>query len=397
MARSGENPAPDARQSPVTGQGSPSPVKPKRSPVIARLRRAGALLHRRWLLAAGVDLARVTPRGRAASGRPSGVLVLQSGDNASVDYFIRPRLESPDNTLPWSIVDLDARPEDVAILAQAGLLVIVCRYISAPWLRALERSGDRLNGVVLFIDDDLPAMVRDRSIPSAARGRILRDHVRHAERLGAVASAVWVTSRVLGATLPVPPQRVMEPLPTEVPQPPTQTPPTLVVYHGGPTHGREQAFVVQIAGALSSRRPDIRFEISGGADLRRRTSRLDQVEVLPVAPWRTYRATQSERQAAIMLAPLFDTAVNRARAPVKFFDAARLGAVGLYAAGPVYDEFVREGVDGRLLPMRVEAWVEAIEALIDAPEDRATMAFAAHARVRDAFANRPPLFPDAAA
>ena len=27
-----------------------------------------------------------------------------------------------------------------------------------------------------------------------------------------------------------------------------------------------------------------------------------------------------------MLAPLFDTAVNRARAPVKFLDAARLGA-----------------------------------------------------------------------
>ena len=40
MARSGEIPAPDARQSPVSGQGSLSPVKPKRSPVIARLRRA---------------------------------------------------------------------------------------------------------------------------------------------------------------------------------------------------------------------------------------------------------------------------------------------------------------------------------------------------------------------
>lgn len=392
MARSGEIPAPDARQSPVPGQGSLSPGKPKRSPVIARLRRAGALLHRRWLLAAGGDVARVTPRGRAASGRPSGVLVLQSGENASVDYFIRPRLETPDNNLPWSIVDLDARPEDVALLAQAGLFVIVCRYITAPWLSALERSGDRLNGVVLFIDDDLPAMVRDRSLPSAARGRILRDHVRHADRLGAVASAVWVTSRVLGGTLPVPPQRVMEPLPTEVPQPPTQTPSALVVYHGGPTHGREQAFVVEIAAALATRRPDIRFEISGGSDLRQRTSALAQVEVMPAAPWPTYRASQSLRQAAIMLAPLFDTAVNRARAPVKFFDAARLGAVGLYAAGPVYDGFVRDGVDGRLLPMQVETWVRAIETLIDAPDLRETMALAAHARVLDAFANRPPLF-----
>lgn len=360
--------------------------------MVARLRRAGALVHRRWLLAAGGGVACVTPRGRAASGLPSGVLVLQSGDNASVDYFIRPRLEAPDNNIPWSIVDLDARPQDVAILAGDGLLVIVCRYITGSWLQALERNRDRLNGVVLFIDDDLPAMVRDRSVPPATRGRILRDHGRHADRLGAIASAVWVTSRALAEIQPAPPGRVLEPLPTEAPAAPRQAASTLVVYHGGPTHAREQAFVVEIAAALTSRRPDIRFEISGGTGLRRRTSGLDQVEVVPVAPWRTYRATQSERQAAIMLAPLFDTAVNRARAPVKFFDAARLGAVGLYAAGPVYDDHVRDGVDGRLLPMKVEAWVEAIEALIDAPDLRLTMAMAAHARVVDAFANRRPLF-----
>jgi hypothetical protein len=393
MARSGEIPAPVARRSPVPGHAALSPSRAKRSPLIARLRRAGVLLQRRWLLAAGGDVSWVTPRGRARPGRPGGVLVLQSGDNASVDYFIRPRLESPDNDLPWNVVDLDTDPQDVDLLARDGLLVIVCRYITGPWLRALERNEGRFNGVVLFIDDDLPEMVRDRSIPSATRGRILRDHGRHTVRLGAVASAVWVTSRVLAGTLSAPPGRVLEPLPSEAPAIPTQGPSALVVYHGGPTHGREQAFVLEIAAALTSRRPDIRFEISGGADLRRRASRLDQVEVVPIAPWRTYRAAQSERRAAIMLAPLFDTAVNRARAPVKFFDAARLGAVGLYAAGPVYDGFVREGVDGRLLPMQVMAWVEAIEALIDAPDERMTMAMAAHARVSAAFADRPPLLP----
>ncbi len=349
------------------------------------------LIQRRWLLLAGSRSGSARPLRQASPGPVSGVLVLQSGDNASVDYFIRPRLEAPGADLPWAVVDLETPPDDVEMWAGEGLLVIVCRYINARWLRALEQNVDRLKGVVLFIDDDLPAMVRDRSIPAAARGRILRDHVRHAARLGAVASARWVTSSVLAGTMTEPPARILEPLPTEPPRAPARTPPALVVYHGGPTHRREQAFVAGVAAALASRRPDIRFEITGDAGLERWAAGFDTVEVIPATPWRTYRRTQSVRQAAIMLAPLFDTAVNRARAPVKFFDATRLGAVGVYAENPVYGAWVRDGVDGRLLPMAVDVWANEIEALVDAPGARFAMAKAAHDRVHAAFRNRQPL------
>ena len=355
------------------------------------------LLHRRWLLLTGGRVDPVTPGREAAPGAAGGVLVLQSGGNASVDYFLRPGLEAAGDNLPWAIVDLETSPDDVPILAQGGLLVIVCRYVSSAWLRALEQRIDRLKGVVLFIDDDLPAMVRDRTLPAAARGRILRDHGRHGARLGALTSAIWVTSPVLAATCPGPRTRVLEPHPTEQPRTPERNPPCLVVYHGGPTHRRERAFVMQIATALAARRPDIRFEISGDAGLAPRAVRLDTVDVFPDIPWPAYRRTQAKRQASIMLAPLFDTAVNRARAPVKFLDAARLGAAGLYADAPVYAGYVRDGVDGRLLPMTVEAWTAAIEALVDAPETRFALATAAHDRVSDAFANIPPLIPQGVA
>ncbi len=331
------------------------------------------------------------PLRRPSPGPVSGVLVLQSGDNASVDYFIRPRLEAPANDLPWTVVDLDTAPDDVEVWDREGLLVVVCRYVTSPWLRALEQRVDRLKGVVLFVDDDLPAMVRDRSMPAAARGRILRDHVRHGDRLGALASALWVTSPVLAGTLTAPAVRILEPLPTEAPRAPTRTPPTLVVYHGGPTHRREQAFVAEVAAALAPGRPDIRFEITGDAALERWAAGIDTVGIVPAMPWRTYRRMQSVRQAAIMLAPLFDTAVNRARAPVKFLDATRLGAVGLYADSEVYGGYVRDGVDGLLLPMTVEAWAAAIEALVDAPDRRFAMASAAHDRVSNALADIQPL------
>lgn len=356
-----------------------------------RLGRAGMLLHRRWLLLTRRRADPVIPRRAFAPGEAGAVLVLQDGANASVDYFLRPRLEAAGQDRPWAIVDLGTAPEAAPLLGRDDLLVIVCRYISPRWLRALEREIDRLKGVVLFVDDDLPAMVRDRSIPAAARGRILRDHVRHGDRLGALTSALWVTSPVLAEAVAAPAVRILEPLPTERPRDVDRSAPPLVVYHGGPAHRREQAFVLEVAAALAARRPDIRFEITGDAGLERRAAGLDTVDVLPTVPWPAYRRAQAEKQASIMLAPLFDTAVNRARAPVKVFDAARLGAAGLYADHPVYARHVRDGTDGRLLPMDVGAWVGAIEALIAAPDERYALAKAAHDRINATFDTIPPL------
>jgi glycosyltransferase involved in cell wall biosynthesis len=317
--------------------------------------------------------------------------VLQSGANPSVDYFLRPGLEAASFNLPWILVDLDTAPSTVGMLDHEDVLVIICRYVTRPWLEAIEQRRARLKGVVLFIDDDLPAMTRDRSLPAATRGRILRDHVRHADRLSALASALWVTSPLLAAPLPAARVRLLEMRPTERPPTPVESAASLVVYHGGPTHGREQRFVAEIAAVLSSRRPDIRFELAGDVRLQRRVRSLAAVEVVPAAPWPAYRSAQSRRQASIMLAPLFDTAVNRARAPVKFLDATRMGAVGLYADGPVYGRHVRDGVDGLLLPMVVESWADAIEALIDAPVRRLAMARAAYDRVAESFETIPPL------
>ena len=80
------------------------------------------------------------------------------------------------------------------------------------------------------------------------------------------------------------------------------------------------------------------------------------------SPGRTTSPARPGSTAALLLAPLSDTAVNAARAPVKAFDAARLGAAGLYADAAPYRGFVRAGVDGLLLPMDPEAWAAAIEA-----------------------------------
>ena len=59
-----------------------------------------------------------------------------------------------------------------------------------------------------------------------------------------------------------------------------------------------------------------------------------------------------------------ESPVNAARAPVKFIDAARCGAAGLYSDRVPYRGFIRHGVDGLLLGDGHGEWLAAIEHLI---------------------------------
>ena len=65
---------------------------------------------------------------------------------------------------------------------------------------------------------------------------------------------------------------------------------------------------------------------------------------------------------------------------MKFIDYARQGALGLYSRVPPYEGFVRDGIDGVLLPNEPEAWVDAIVQWAGDPAGRAARAAAARAR-----------------
>jgi len=345
------------------------------------LAKALDLLHRRLLLWLGPDAEHLTPHAAAGPDAPTAVLVLQAGPNPTVDYFIWPRLEASGAELRWEIVNLDTPPHSVLLASQAGVHVIVCRYINPAWLDFLERHDAQLHGVTYLVDDDLPAMLRDRTIPASARGRIVRDYARHRPRLERLATSVWTTSRALADVMPHQPERILDPCPDKDPPLRGDRPPPLVVYHGGATHGAERRFALEIARLLERNRPDIRFEIAD-PQVRRLTRRASNTELAPCVDWESYARAQQGRHVAVMLAPLFDTAVNRVRAPVKFFDATRLGAAGLYADAPAYREFVQPDHDGVLLPMNVPVWAEAVERLIDDEALRGRLVSNAQHRVR---------------
>ena len=309
-----------------------------------------------------------------------GILVLQRGENASTDYYLRPRLE--DAGAPVCIADLDSSPEDCPLLAPGGaqaLMVIFCRYGAESWLGALRAVRERLSRVVFFMDDDLPAMIADADLPRAVRGKAALHFGAHVPALSGLISEIWVSTPVLAERYADVRPAVLTPLPEADPPAPAPDPPRKAVYHGTDVHPRERLFVLEVARRLAA--ADIDFELTGGPALARAASGLPRVCVVAQLAWPQYLRAQTGATAAISLAPLLASELNGARAPVKAFDAARLGAAGLFADAEPYRSFVRHGEDGLLLPMEAGAWAEAIAALMADPQRRLGLAAAARARL----------------
>ena len=305
------------------------------------------------------------PLGRHGRTNPRAVLVLQTGPNASVDYYLRPRLEA-DASRPWAVVNLSTAPADVPLLRFEDVWVVICRYINGAWIDALKQMRPSLAGVSFFVDDDLPAMMTEAGSAFEARLKVATRYGRFVSDLEALVSDIWVSTPALAKRFDVP-VRVLPPVPFDDPLPPLRNQPPLIVYHGTVTHDAERAFLHQVAVQLDRAATPLRLEVSGGALAKLAWAFRKKAVVRPQAAWPVYLREQRSRSAAIMLAPLTDGLVNSARAPVKVFDAARLGAVGLYADKRPYSDVVTEGVDGLLLPMDSSVWAAAALRLLDNP------------------------------
>ncbi|MDH4386266.1 MAG: glycosyltransferase [Caulobacter sp.] len=326
--------------------------------------------------------------GPMAARPPQRVLILQSGANASVDYYLRPRLQR--SGLEGAIVDLDQDPSGIDLLQAPDLAVIICRYINSSWLTSLNQARERLSGIVYFVDDDLAAMMADQGLPWRVRGKVALAYGRHRAALEPLVNEVWASTPALASRFPGG-ARVVPPTPCDSPADPLERPPGRVIYHGTDVHGPERLFVLSIAKVFQTIRPHIRFEITGDARLQRLSAGLNNVDVVSQTNWPDYLNSQRSRSAAVFLAPMSGGLTNASRAPVKRFDAARLGACGVFADTEPYRSAVRHGVDGLLAPMEVSAWVHAISRLLENPDLRLAMARAARDQIADRFANPPGL------
>ncbi|HJV70926.1 glycosyltransferase family 1 protein [Ideonella sp.] len=312
-----------------------------------------------------------TPADAAGARR---LLLLEEGGTPSGDYILAPWLA----TLGPPVRRLDARQPPHTGQIEPGDFVVVQRYLHAPWRQAIERQRHELAGLAWFLDDDLLDPAALAELAGSYAHKIHRLALSQRPWFEQMGSQWWVATEPLarkyGAQAPTvlpfaPPAALVRPRPA-----------VRVVYHGTASHQREIDWLHPVVAEVQRRCEHTHVELFGELPVNRRFRDLPRVAVLHPMRWDSYLAHTAAHPADIGLAPLLPGVFNAARGPVKFADYTRQGALGLYSRVPPYEGFVRDGVDGALLPNEPEAWVDAIVRWAGDPAGRAACVAAARAR-----------------
>lgn len=287
--------------------------------------------------------------------------------NPSSDYFVLPFLGAQGLEVErFGFADLPPREQ------LRGANVLFVRYIPAAWRRLIGACRDALAGVYFFMDDDLFRWSSFARMPLRYQWKLLHLSWRHQRWLRAMDAQLLVSTPYLQ-------QRYAEWQPQLLaPQVPAALLPLLkrdetgqaaeeaitLFYHGSASHGADLKWLRPVIERVLAADARLVFEVIGNSSVNRLFRGLPRVHVLHPMKWCAYQALlrRSGRNTgcSIGLAPLLDSPFNRARAHTKFLDITLAGAVGIYAAGPIYGSVVRPENNGLLLPMDQDAWVDGI-------------------------------------
>ncbi|WP_119153273.1 glycosyltransferase [Caldimonas tepidiphila] len=313
---------------------------------------------------------------------PQRIVVLSQGDNASWAYLLQQRLAC--QGLPVVHADPRLPPRGAAAVPRPGDAVVICRYLSLPWRTLLGRLRSQLAGVVYFMDDDLLDAGVLRELPWRYALKVFRGATMHRRWLERHCDAFWVSTPALARryaalrpeVLPLrPAQELLQAAPA----------PVRICYHGSlPTHRRELEWLRPVIEAVQRRCAHTHVELFGDVSVQRLYRGLPRVSVVHQLSWPGYLDYSAACPRDIGLAPLRPSRFNAARGAVKFFDFARMGAVGLYADGEPYAGWVRHEEDGLLLDHEPQTWVRHIVALVEDAPRRERMAAAARRRALEA-------------
>lgn len=305
---------------------------------------------------------------RELGGR--GVL-LHQGAGSTIDHFLRGPLER----LETRLVELDSGQEptrDSLETLLAADWVVVVRYLPRCWLRALGQARGFGATLIYLMDDDLldPDLLAE--LPPAYRRRVRKRITGQRGRVPGLFDRIWVTSAVLArkyahfgvVCLPLCPHPSLL----------LARPRLQLAYLGTSVHQREFAWLRELLSVLQQRHDHTHVDLFGDLTINRQFRDLPRIRILHPMTWPSYLAETGPGRVDVLLTPLLESPVNVARAPVKFIDAARCGAAGLYSDRPPYRGFIRHGVDGLLLGDQHADWLEAIERLIHDVEARQRLA-----------------------
>ena len=305
------------------------------------------------------------------------IALLHQGAGSTIDHFVRLPLEESGR----QILEIDtSQPPVPAMASLLGVMaqVVVVRYLPRPWLQVLGRLRHQGTELIYLMDDDLLDPAAQEDLPSSYRHRLQERITRRRRLVPLLFDALWVTSPVLAERYRHLGARCL----------PLRPHPKLLqgssrfqlAYLGTSVHWPEMQFLMPVLQELQRRHFQTHVDVFGDHKVNRLFRALPRMRIIHPMGWNQYLAETGTHRVDLLLCPLLESPFNAARAPVKFIDAARTGAVGLYSDRLPYRGWIRDGVDGVLVGDDPSDWFEAIETLILETSRRLSLAQACRQR-----------------
>ncbi len=290
-------------------------------------------------------------------------IVVEQGRNPSYDFFVIPQLQR----LGYCVqrCSLADRVDNEALI---DALVIFVRYVSPAWRQRVNRIRFQLSGIVYFFDDDLFSWSAFSSMPLRYQFKLLRYAYSQQWWLKKIGAQFWVSTpflqqrySLLKPTLVLPkPVLILE----DSPSPKTSDTITLF-YHGSASHYQEVKWLLPIIQQVLAQRSHVKFEIIGNPEVNALLQGMPRTRVLEPMGWPAYLKLLGNSNRHIGLAPMLGLPFNHARSYTKFYDITAAGSIGIYSDASEFGQIVKDSVNGYLLPMQPQLWLDAMLRLID--------------------------------
>ena len=288
--------------------------------------------------------------------------------------FGRPHSAAADLYFTNAMTGIDGwRRLSATVFESEAAVLVVRNHLGVP----LDLAGRRL---IYLIDDDLGAAVRDPGLGAGYRFRLAMVELRAASRLRAEAERIVTTSGPLQRTLS---NRLGRPVDLMVPywsealsdlaHFAPEAPPR-IGYLGSLTHTGDLELALEILRRILSARPEVQVVMAANHKIPDWLSSHPGFRPIQATGWPNYRRGLADLGCQLLLYPLHDTPLNRARSANKLIEHGVAGGAALYPAHWPQSALVEEARAGLCLSDRVEDWITAALDLLDTPAELRTLA-----------------------
>ena len=208
----------------------------------------------------------------------------------------------------------------------SNVTLIIIRDVSLAQIKKISNLNRNIRSIIWFIDDDIPAIGEDFTIPKSYQKRLSKWYKYSYPLLSNLCDEIWVSTPHLAEKYNLSPDCILEPIQLE-----KHSKPVRCFYHGSGSHTLEWEFLKTFTAKVQRHYGNIHFELIGDHQLNKAFRDIPRVSILHPMSWQNYQAHIASREMDIGLVPLFDSPFNRARSHTKLFDIERQGAIGIYA------------------------------------------------------------------